>query len=402
MPDICLGFEVHQPLRINRNFQEDSEKDIEDLFELYFDNEWNKKILNRVAKKCYLPSNEIILENIDKFSEGNRNFKVTFSISGVLAWQCEKWYPEVLESFKKLAETEYVEFLNQTFHHSLASLYSPKKEEFIEQVEMHKELIKNLFGQEPRVFENTEFIYNNSIAKTLENMGYEGVFTEGVERILGWRSPNYVYKARDSGIKVFMRNYRLSDDIGFRFTNTDWPEHPLTADKYATWLSKTSGQCTNIFVDYETFGEHHWPESGIHDFLSWLPEEVLKYQNNRFVTPSELLEKEAVDEIHVSELDSISWADESRSTNAWLGNSMQRECYRRIKKLEPKVKEIGDEEILEIWRFLQTSDLIYYMFTTPGSPKEVHDYFSQQSPYEAYRLLSRILTDFEKRIDEIR
>lgn len=399
MPDICLGFEVHQPLRINRKFQENRERDIENLHELYFDNKWNKKILTRVAEKCYLPSNEIILENIDKLADRNRDFKVTFSISGVLAWQCEKWYPEVMESFKELADTGYVEFLNQTYYHSLASLYSPEKKEFMEQIRMHEELMKDKFGKEPCVFENTEFIYNNSIAKTLEKMGYRGVFTEGAERILGWRSPNYIYKARNSSLKVFMRNYRLSDDIGFRFSNTDWPEHPLTADKYAAWLPKTSGQCINIFIDYETFGEHHWPESGIHDFLYWLPEKVLEYPENRFITPSELLEKEAVAEINVSDFDSISWADESRSTNAWLGNSMQRECYNRIKELGPKVKETENEDLLEIWRFLQTSDLIYYMFTTPGAPKEVHDYFSQQSPYEAYKSLSRILSDFEKRVD---
>lgn len=402
MPDICLGFEVHQPLRINRNFQGDRENGVEDLFELYFDKEWNKEILNRVAEKCYLPSNEIILENINNFSDEDRNFKIAFSISGVLAWQCERWYPKVLESFNKLAETDNVEFLDQTYYHSLASLYSSEKREFIEQAEMHKELMEDLFDQEPRVFENTEFIYNNSIAKCLQKMGYEGVFTEGVERILGWRSPNYVYRAKDSSIKVFMRNYRLSDDIGFRFSNTDWAGHPLTADRYATWLSKTSGQCVNIFIDYETFGEHQWPESGIHDFLSWLPREILNYQNNRFVTPSELLEKEAVDEIHVSDFNSISWADESRSINAWLGNPMQRKCYNQIKELGPKVKETGDEDLLEIWRFLQTSDLIYYMFTTPGAPKEVHDYFSQQAPYDAYKLLSRILSDFEKRVDDMK
>lgn len=399
MPDICLGFEAHQPLRIDKDFQADDERDIDDLYELYFDNEWNKKILDRVTKKCYLPSNEIILENIDKFSGGNRNFKVAFSISGVLAWQCKRWHPEVLESFRRLAETGHVEFLDQTFHHSLASLYSSEKGEFIEQVKMHKELMKDLFEQEPKVFENTEFIYNNSIAKTLEKLGYEGIFTEGAERVLGWRSPNYVYQAKDSNVKVFMRNYKLSDDIGFRFSNTDWPEHPLTADKYASWLSETPGQCVNIFIDYETFGEHQWPESGIHDFLSWLPEEVLKHQDNRFVTPSEQLDKEPVDEIYVSDFDSVSWADQSRSTDAWLGNPMQRKCYRRIKELGPKVKEAGDEDLLEIWRFLQTSDHIYYMYTTPGAPKEVHDYFSQQSPQDAYKSLSRILSDFEMRVE---
>ncbi|MGC8850345.1 MAG: glycoside hydrolase family 57 protein, partial [Candidatus Bathyarchaeia archaeon] len=265
MPDICLGFEVHQPYRINKDFQEEMGrgKSVEQLFDIYFDNEWNKSILERVANKCYIPVNEIILRNIEYFRREKKQFKVAFSLSGVLIEQLERWAPDALDSFKRLTESGCVELLDQTYYHSLSSLFSEEKEEFVEQVVLHSRLIKDAFGVKPSIFENTEFIYNNSIAKTLERMGYKGVFTEGAERILGWRSPNYVYKADGANIALLLRNYRLSDDIAFRFSARDWSGWPLTADKYAAWLSATPGQCINIFVDYETFGEHQWPETGI-------------------------------------------------------------------------------------------------------------------------------------------
>jgi alpha-amylase len=402
MPDVCLGFEVHQPLRLNRNFREEiaEGKDIEDLFDVYFNNSWNKRILNRVATKCYLPANRLILENIDRFSKEKKKFKLAYSISGILLLQCEKWNPDVIDSFKRLAESDCVELLDQTFHHSLASLFSYEKEEFIEQVLMHRQLMKDLFGREPKVFENTEFLYNNSIARVLEKLGYRGIFAEGAERILGWRSPNYIYKSNGSNMKVFLRNYRVSDDIAFRFSARDWEEWPLTADKYASWLSATPGQCINIFIDYETFGEHQWPETGIYDFLSWLPGEILKYQNLQFVTPSELLAQEAVAEIDVNDFNSVSWADISRSTDAWLGNPMQQSCYRAIKGLKPYIKETRNEKILELWRLLQISDHLYYLYTTPGAPGIVHGYFSQQSPVAAFHAFTRVLSDFQKKVSK--
>ena len=343
MTEICLAFEVHQPVRINGNFSEAAAegKDLDELFEIYFNNTWNRMILERVVKKCYFPANQIILENIDRFKKERRKFKVAYSISGILIEQCERWEPDLLDSFKQLAESGCVEFLSQTYFHSLASLFSIERKEFIEQILMHRRLMDQLFGLEPSVFENTEFIYNNSIAKTLAQLGFKGVFTEGAERILGWRSPNYVYKAKGSDIKVLLRHYRLSDDISFRFSSRDWNGWPLTADKYAAWLSATPGQCINIFMDYETFGEHHWPETGIHDFLRWLPQEVLNQPHLQFSTPSELLRHDPVDEIDVHDFDTVSWADIERSTNAWLGNNMQRTCYNAIKRLEPHVKKRG-------------------------------------------------------------
>lgn len=398
---VNLGFEAHQPLRINSRFDESEAKgkDQEELFDHYFDREWNREILERVAEKCYLPANEIILENIKRYSGEKKEFKLSYSISGDLVFQCEKWCPDVLESFQKLANTGNVEFLDQTYYHSLASLFSSEPEEFIEQIEKHREMVEDLIGQKPKVFENTEFIYNNSIAKVLEKMGYEAVFTEGSDRVLGWRSPNYVYKAKDADIKVFPRNYVLSDDIGFRFSNRDWPGWPLTADKYSEWLSKAPGQCLNLFIDYETFGEHQWPETGIYEFLSFLPGEILKHDNLEFVTPSELADEPAVGDFDVNEYDTISWADEARSISAWMSNPMQEELYQRIKGLESKVRRAGNEKLLQIWRFFQTSDLLYYMYTKPGSSREVHNYFSQKAPTEVYKNFSRILSDFEKRIN---
>ncbi|MFP4005974.1 MAG: glycoside hydrolase family 57 protein [Candidatus Hadarchaeia archaeon] len=402
MPDICLGFEVHQPFRINRNFEREEGigVDHENLFDLYFDNDWNRKILERVVENCYLPSNEIILENIRRFSGEEKEFKVSFSISGVFLMQCEKWYPEVIESFQKLSDTGCVEFLDQTFYHSLASLYSSSRAEFRGQVKEHRALVDKLFNQKPRTFENTEFLYNNSISKTLDKMGYKIVFTEGARKILGWRSPHYIYKSKVSDIRTLLRDYRLSDDVAFRFSNKKWKEYPLTADKYAEWLSSVEGDCVNIFVDYETFGEHQYPGTGIHDFLRWLPKEVLRRDNLDFVTPSDISDRSPVGNIDVDDYDTVSWADVARGTDAWLGNSMQQYCFRKIKNIGPQVKKTGDEKLLKIWRLLQISDHLYYMYTGLGPSQEVHNYFSQQTPFEVFEAFTNILSDFENKVLE--
>jgi len=399
MPAICLGFKAHQPFRLNVNFTGSSarKKRDEELIDVYFDNSRNREILERVAKKCYFPANRIILESIDRHKKESRKFKVAYSISGVLVMQCERWNPDVLDSFKQLSETGCVEFLGQTFYHSLASLFS-YKEEFIEQVLMHRELMRDLFGCKPKVFENTEFLYNNSIAKNVGRLGYKGILTEGVERILRWRSPNYIYKARGSNVKVFLRNYRLSDDVAFRFSARNWSEWPLTADKYASWLSATPGQCINIFMDYETFGEHHWSETGIFEFLRWLPEEILNYRNLRFALPSELLNYDAVGEIDVDDRNTISWADISKNTDAWLGNPMQQLCHRKIEKLGVRIKKLQNRGLQELWRLLQTSDHLYYMYTKLDAPGIVHRYFSQQNPIEVFHIFTRILSDLQRRI----
>ncbi len=400
MTQICLGFEVHQPLRISGNFNQDyaRDKSPEELFDVYFNNQWNRMIIDRVAEKCYLPANEIILENIERLEP---RFKVAYSLSGVFIDQCERWRKDVLESFQRLASTGRVEFLDQTYYHSLAGLYDSERAEFREQVRLHRERMRELFHQEPRVFENTEFIYNDSIAKCAEEMGYEGIYCEGAERVLGWRSPNYVYRAKDAKIKVLLKNYRLSDDMAFRFSAGWWNEYPLTADKYSSWLAATPEQCVNLFMDYETFGEHHWRETGIMEFLRWLPGEVLKYKNLSFATPSELVERhEPVGEIAVGDFDTVSWADIERDTGAWLSNDMQRTCYRALKGMEPFVKGAGKDgkALLKTWRYLQVSDHLYYMFTAGGAPGVVHGYFSQQTPMEIFHSYAQIISDFQEKV----
>jgi len=397
-------FEVHQPFRLNRNFHADllSRTSVtkKDLYELYFDNSLNKHIFDRAARKCYLPANQILLNEIERFKAEAKPFKVSFGISGVFIEQCERWNPALLESFKQLAETGCVEFLDETYYHSLSSLYGSDRSEFIEQVRMHRQLIKDLFGYEPRVFENTECLYNNSIAKTVENLGYKAIITEGVERVLTWRSPNFVYSAMGSPLKVLMRNYRLSDDIGFRFSARWWDGWPLTAEKYTSWLAASQGQVVVLFVDYETFGEHHWPDSGIHDFLRWLPGEVNKWKHLRWSTPVEVAEHHApVGEVYVDDFYPISWADLERDHTAWIQNPMQQVSYEFQKGLEHLVKGIGDQDMLRLWRYFQMSDHLYYMSIKGGGPGDVHSYFNPTgNPIEAFAIYSGILSDFEARL----
>jgi len=308
---------------------------------------------------------------------------------------------DLLDTFKQLAETGCVEFLSQTYYHSLASLY-PNREEFIEQVEDHKRILKELLNYSPKVFENTELLYNNAVARTVEKLGYNGIFTEGVERILHGKSPNFLYSPKNcDSIKILLRNYKLTDDIGFRFSARWWSEWPLTADKYSSWLAATPGNIINIFPDYETFGEHHWPETGIHDFLRHLPGEILKWWHLHMATPSEVVEKHgSVGEIDVPELGgTVSWADLERDASCWLGNTMQWAYYTSLRKLEPIVKETHDKEFLKLWKYFQISDHLYYMFTAGGGPGEVHSYFSSfNTPMDAYVTAQSAILDFENRV----
>ncbi len=406
MKEICLGFEVHQPLRIKANFFWDSmgfqPVSKGELIKYYFDQTLNKEVFERIAKKCYLPSNQILLELIDSYKRSNKRVKIAFSLSGIFLEQCEMWNMDVLDSFKQLADTGCVEFLDQTYYHSLSSLW-PEKREWLDQIKMHRQAMGDLIGVEPTFFENTEFLYNNAIARSIEELGYKGIFTEGIERILGWRSPNYVYQPKGcEELRVLMRNYRLTDDFGFRFSARWWEEWPLTARKFSSWLEATPGQCINLFADYETFGEHHWPESGIHEFLKHLPQEILSKESLSMATPTEMVEKhEPVGEIDVGEFNSISWADIERDTSCWLGNTIQWAFYRSVIELAPLVKESDDEELMKIWRCLQMSDHLYYMFTAGGGPGEVHSYFSPHgSPYNAFINSLSVIIDFKARVRE--
>jgi len=404
MTDVCLMFEVHQPFRLNRNFHSDllSKGKVakKDLFDLYFDNGLNRYVFDRAARKCYFPANSIILEQIDKSKSAGKPFKVAYGISGVFLEQCELWNPDLIDSFKQLAETGCVEFMEEPYYHSLASLYGADRSEFVEQVKMHRSMMNGLFGYEPTFIENTELLYNNAIAKTMENMGYKGTVTEGINKTLLGRSPNYVYKAKDSNLRVLLRNYRLSDDIGFRFSSTEWNEYPLDATKYARWLAGTQGQVIVLFIDYETFGEHHWPDGGIHEFLKALPYEVNKWHHLNWRTPSEVIERHTpVGEIDIHEYNTVSWADIERDPSAWIGNPMQNICYDSLKELEQLVKGIGDKDLTRLWRYLQLSDHLYYLSMKGGGPGDVHNYFSSMgSPVEAFAVYSRILSDLEARI----
>ena len=372
-----------------------------ELFDYYFDQTKNKEIFDRAAKKCYVPSNAILLELIDEFKREKKKVKVSFSISGVFLEQCESFNPDLLESFKQLSETGCVEFLDQPYYHSLTGLY-PVRDEFIEEVHMHRQLMKDLFRSEPVAFENTELMYNNAVAKTVDKMGYGAIFTEGVDRILKGRSPNHVYKARGcEKLNVLLRNYKLTDDIGFRFSLRTWSDWPLTAEKYAAWLSDTKGQCVTIFPDYETFGEHHWIETGILDFLKQLPREILKREDLNMSTPSEVIRKyHQVGEIDVPELGgTVSWADVNRDTSGWIGNTLQWAYYTTTKELEPLVKECKDEEFLKLWRNFLISDHLYYMFMAGGGPGEVHTYFSPyESPMDAFVTAQGAIFDFESKL----
>jgi len=388
MPDICLYFHVHQPTRLRHYTVFDIGKN-----DNYFDDERNLFYLERIARKCYVPANKVLLDSINRF---DGKFKFAFSITGTIIEQLEQFYPNVLESFRALVDTGCVELFDETYYHSLSSLISEK--EFNRQVKQHNKKFKNVFGVRPNVFRNTEALYSNDIAKAVEKMGYKAMVCEGLDHILDWRSPNFVYRAKDSNLRVLMRNYKLADDIAFRFSSRDWAEWPLKADKYASWLSAIQGQCINLFMDYETFGEHHWEDTGIFNFLGSLPGEALKYPQLSFSTPSEIISKhEPVDEIDIPYYSS--WADVNRDLSAWLENDMQKHAFEEIKSLEQTMMKKKNSQQLANWRKLQTSDHFYYMCTKWFADGDVHKYFNHyNTPYDAYLNYMNVLTDFKSRL----
>ena len=394
MPSVCFYFEVHQPMRLNR-FSVFNIGQNNDSHSTYFDVNLNKEIFEKVANKCYLPTNRLLL---DLINETDGRFRISFSLTGTFVEYCERLMPEVLDSFKELFRTGAVDFIEETYYHSLSSLYDDL-DEFEDQVKMHRQMIKRVFNYTPNVFRNTEAIYDNRIAKKIEELGYKGIITEGSDKILGWRSPNFVYKPVNANLKVLMRNYKLSDDVGFRFSARDWPGFPLTADKYAHWMSHCEGDTVNLFMDYETFGEHQWTETGIFDFIRHLPGEVLKHQNLDFVTVSEAVDRyNAVGDIDVPW--AISWADEDRDVSTWLGNDMQIACFNELRDIGRKLKEQNDSELLKAWRFLQTSDHLYYVSTKGFEDGNVHAYFSPYDvPYDGFINYMNILQDLKQRLE---
>ncbi len=384
-----MYFQVHQPLRLRKYSYFDIGKSHK-----YFDSEKNRFIMERVIRKCYHPTNDLLYNLIKKHDS---NFKINFSITGVFLDQLEEFSPVTLDSFAKLIDTGNVELFNETYYHSLAFLIG--KQEFREQVKMHKRKIFELFGVKPIVFRNTEAMYSNDIAEEVFDMGFKGIVAEGLDHVLDWRSPNHLYKPPNSNMKVLLRNYKLSDDIGFRFSEKSWSEYPLTADKYASWISNNEGECVNLFMDYETFGEHQWHDTGIFEFLNHFPQEVLNYKHLGFAKASELVEKNtAVGEFDVPYISS--WADVDRDLSAWLENKMQWQAFEELKRLEGPVKEANDSNILTDWRRLMTSDHFYYMCTKWFADGDVHKYFNHYStPYDAFLNYMNVLTDLKKRLN---
>jgi alpha-amylase len=390
---LCLYFQVHQPdrLRLYRFFDIGNDSQ-------YFDEFANRTILKRVAQRCYLPMNQILLDLIEKY---NGEFKVAFSISGVAIEQFAEYAPEVLESFKKLAKTKCVEFLAETYSHSLASLVSPK--EFEKQVKEHAAAIKKHFGVKPTAFRNTELIYSDAIGAAVADMGYNVMLTEGAKHILGWKSPNFVYtNSINPKLKLLLKNFNLSDDIAFRFSDKGSANWPLTSDKYAGWLQQAANdsEIVNLFMDYETFGEHQSEATGIFEFVKALPAAVMANTNLKFCTPSEAAAKhQPVAPLHVPE--AISWADEERDTSAWLGNELQNEAFTKLYALEKDVMASKDAHLIADYRKLQESDHFYYMCTKFFSDGAVHKYFNPyETPYEAFINYMNVLSDFVLRVEK--
>jgi alpha-amylase len=352
--------------------------------------------MRKIAENCYLPANQIML---DLIKEHGGKFKISYSISGSALEQFQMYAPEVLSSFKKLAETGCVEFLAETYSHSLSSLKS--KEEFTKQVKLHTKKIKELFGQVPKIFRNTELVYSDLIGENVADMGYKAMLTEGAKHILGWKSPNYLYfNANNHKLKLLLKNYKLSDDIAFRFSNKSWDEWPLTAEKYVDWLNAIDSkeEVVNLFLDYETFGEHQWAETGIFDFLRMFPKTVFEKSEFAFLTPSEVASKhQPIAPMNVPY--PISWADEERDLSAWIGNELQNEAFDKLYNLEKQIYKIKDPEIHKDWNRLQNSDHFYYMCTKFFADGDVHKYFNPyNNPYDAFINYMNVISDFTDRL----
>lgn len=396
--DIVLYLHAHQPYRVKPYSVFNAGHD-----HMYFNYEQpdsdmnNRFIIDKVAEKSYLPTNALLTELLTTHD----SFKLSLSITGTLIEQLESWRPDVLDSFKKLVSTGKVEVVAETYYHSLAFFYS--RAEFVRQVAMHADKIRDTFGVGTTSFRNTELSYNNDLAYWADEAGFAAIITEGWDPVLGWRSPNYVYKpAYSSDIKLLMKNYRLSDDIAFRFSDKNWSEWPLTAEKYCHWASEADpdSDIINLFMDYETFGEHQWADTGIFEFLRTLPSEWTKVAGNGFETITGAAQKyEPKDTVDVGH--TITWADTERDLTAWLGNPMQTDAINALYDLEKRILVSENDNLIGDWRKLQTSDHFYYMCTKWFSDGDVHAYFSPyQSPYDAFLYFMNAYRDLEYRLRE--
>ncbi len=389
---ICFYFQVHQPFRLRtyRFFDIGENSD-------YWDDLKNRTILRKVAEKCYLPTNQLMLELIKKY---DGRFRISYSISGTAMEQFERYAPEVLDSFKRLADTGCVEFLAETYAHSLVALKDPT--EFKRQVEKQIMMTKKHFNTTPKTFRNTELIYSDDIGQMVYALGFETMLTEGAKHILGWKSPGYLYcNSKEPQLKLLLKNFQLSDDIAFRFSQRSWGEWPLTTEKYASWLNAVAQnhEVVNLFMDYETFGEHQWESTGIFEFMRHLPDQVFKLTPYSFATPAEVSKSlQPVASIHVPF--PVSWADEERDLTAWLGNDLQDDAFEKIYQLSEKVMLAKDPNLIREWQLMQTSDHFYYMCTKWFADGDVHKYFNPyNTPYDAYINYMNVISDFELRVN---
>jgi alpha-amylase len=392
---ITLYLHVHQPLRVRKYSVFDTAERHDYFSEHDYSDRDNAKILRKVADKSYRPMNELL----EKLLATHPEFKVSLSITGTFIEQAEKWAPDVIESFQRLVKTGRVEILSETYYHSLAFFYS--LDEFERQVKMHRDKIRELFGVETSVFRNTELAYNNSLAKWADGYGFKGILAEGWDPVLEWRSPNYVYTpAGTEKIRLLLKNYRLSDDLAFRFSNKAWEQWPLTADTYSEWANASinDSPLINLFMDYETFGEHQWKDTGIFEFFEYFVAKWLSNPDNTFYTTSEAIDThESAGEIDMPH--TVTWADTERDLTAWLGNSMQREALRHLYALEDDILRSKDIDLIADWRRLQTSDHVYYMCTKWFTDGDVHAYFSPyDSPYDAFLYFMNALRDVRYRL----
>lgn len=394
MPSICFYFQVHQPYRLQEIsfFEIGKNPNYFDPRDLSTD---NKAILEKVSNKCYLPTNKLLLEML----EAHPNFMFSFSISGVFLEQIQTWAPEVLKSFQDLAATGRVEFISETYYHSLSFLYS--KGEFLFQVNKHRDLIKKLFNLETTTFRNTELIYSNELGQYLDYLGFKTVLTESVDSIMDWRSPNFIYSVpgAKNNIKLLLKNYKLSDDIAFRFSNKGWGDFPLTTEKFAGWINeiKDGSEIINLFMDFETFGEHQWRETGIFNFLKALPGAIFSIGSD-FITPAKASQK-FTQRGEISIPNYISWADSERDLSAWKSNEMQVDALDQVYQLENDILQTKDINLIDSWRKMTTSDHFYYMCTKFWADGDVHKYFSPyNSPYEAYITFMNCLKDLKVEI----
>lgn len=394
MKNLNLYFQVHQPYRLKKYRFFNMGKD-----HFYFDDLLNRNVMQKVSAECYLPMNDLLLKLIREYKGTKHEVHVAFSISGIAIEQFELYAPEVLASFKELVDTGCVELLTETYAHSLASLKS--KEEFSAQVELHAQTIERLFGVKPQTFRNTEMIYSDWIGDMVYDLGYHTMLTEGARHILGWKSPNFVYaNSINPELKLLLRNFRLSDDIAFRFSNQGWEGWPLTAEKYMEWIEEQDGDIINLFMDYETFGEHQKRSTGIFTFMEELIRGIAGHDAIQFRTPAEIASHfEPVSVLHVPH--PISWADEERDVTAWLGNELQDEAFGKLYSLEADMRKLDDPDLKRVWYALQTSDHFYYMCTKWFSDGDVHNYFNPyESPYDAFMNYMNVFSDFKREVEK--